>query len=227
MLTLIQNDDKVPAGRYGELLRHWDVPHRDVRLYHGEALPALEDSQAVIVLGGYMGVSESPAYPYLNRLRSFLRDLVAREVPLLGICLGAQLLAAAVGGEVQAGSRAERGVQRIKLTDAGAADPLFAGIADPFVAFQWHNDSLLPPPNAAHLARSEICPGQAFRVGSCAYGVQFHPEVNPVIVADWCRRADLDGATVEAFSRHEEQIRRAADGMLGNFIGLAGFAAPA
>jgi|GEM_PF-6641278 len=119
MITLIQNDPRVPAGRYGELLRRWGPTHRLVRLHAGDPLPEAGKSQLVIVLGGYMGVAEHEAYPFLTPLRRYLEQLAEGQVPLLAICLGGQLLAAAAGAEVRSGCRGERGVHRVELTAGG------------------------------------------------------------------------------------------------------------
>ncbi len=110
--------------------------------------------------------------------------LLATGTPLLGICLGGQLLAEVAGGAVSSNRCGEKGLVEIELTAGGRADPLLAGIDDRFQAFQWHNDSFAVPPPAQHLARSVACPGQAFRLGN-AWGVQFHPEVD--------RRSSLPG----------------------------------
>lgn len=221
MITLIQNDAKVPAGHYGELLRRWGLPHQPVRLYAGEPLPEVGESRPVIVLGGYMGVAEHEAFPFLRTLRRYVGQLVAGQVPLLAICLGAQLLATAAGAEVRSGCRGEKGVHRVELTAEGRGDPLFTGIESVFSAFQWHNDSFDLPAGAPHLAASAVCPGQAFRVGSCAYGLQFHPEVDASIVADWCRRAGVGPAVLEDFRRQEELCRQTAERLLANFLHLA------
>jgi GMP synthase-like glutamine amidotransferase len=220
MLHLIQNDPYVPAGLLDDILRERNVS--TVRLYAGKELPAPGDPSAVIVLGGFMGVHDTAKHPFLDPLKAFMAGAVERGTPLLGICLGGQLLASALGAEVRSGSRGERGVREVVLTEAAPDDPLFAGIPGTFPVFQWHSDSFDVPTGAVHLASSPACPGQAFRYGSSAYGLQFHPEVNAEIAADWSRRTGAGGEAVEDFRKHEEECTRSARRLLENFLGLAG-----
>lgn len=221
MLHIIQNDPRVPAGIFGEILREQRVVWRTFRPYAGEGFPA-PDAAATIVLGGYMGVSDTAEYPFLLPLRAFMRGAVEAGTPLLGICLGGQLLAASLGAEVRGDSRGERGLHGLALTAAGVADPLFKGVSAPFAAFQWHSDSFDIPAGAEHLAASSLCPGQAFRFGPCAYGLQFHPEVDAAIVADWCRRAGVGNEVVESFRRREGECVRIGRRLLTNFLRMAG-----
>ena len=139
------------------------MPHRLLRLYAGEALPRLDAGDGCIVFGGYMGVHDETDYQYLRPLKAFLCEAVEAGFPVLGICLGGQLLAVALGGAVSVGCRGERGVCTLDLTPEGAGDPLFAGLSSSFAAFEWHNDSFTVPPQAHHLATSAACPGQVFR----------------------------------------------------------------
>jgi GMP synthase-like glutamine amidotransferase len=153
-----------------------------------------------------------------------LAQAVADDVPTLGICLGGQLLAAAVGGRVTAGSCGEKGLQAVRLSAAGADDPLFAGIGEEFAMFQWHNDCFELPEGAILLASSAVCPGQAFRYGEHAYGLQFHPEVDRSIIGLWARETgQLSAKSVLAeFSAGEDAYRNASRRLLGNFLRLAG-----
>lgn len=219
MILLIQNDARVPAGLVGEYLDRQQIPSLLLRLQDGEPLPPPDGLQGAIVLGGYMGVHQTAAYPYLEPLRVWLRQAVERELPLLGICLGAQLLARALGGEVSPNCRGELGMHPVSLTPEGLSDPLFAGLPETFETLQWHQDSFAVPPGALHLASSPVCPGQAFRFGS-AYGVQFHPEADAEIVAAWSRLKGVDGAVLEAFRQAEARCREMAQALLENFVAL-------
>jgi GMP synthase-like glutamine amidotransferase len=222
MLHLIQNDPYVPAGLLDDILRERNADSRTVRLYVGDPLPSQREASAIIVLGGFMGVRDAAKHPFLAPLKVFMAGAAERGTPLLGICLGGQLLASALGAEVCSGIRGERGVGGIDLTEAALKDPLFAGITESFRAFQWHSDSFDLPAGAVHLASSPVCPGQAFRFGPCAYGLQFHPEVNTEIVADWSRRTGAGDEAVEAFRQREVECTRVARLLLENFLGLAG-----
>jgi len=165
-----------------------------------------------------MGVHDEADYPFLSPLKAFLHHAVEADLPVLGICLGGQLLAEALGGTVSAGCRGEKGVCRLGLTPAGAADPLFAGLPESFAAFEWHNDSFTVPPQAHHLATSAACPGQAFRWRN-AWGLQFHPEVDRQIVAAWSTPVDSAGRFTAEFTAAETAHRAMALRLLENFLG--------
>jgi len=218
MIYLMQLDGKVPPGIYSEHLLASGAPHRLLRLDTGGALPTLAPGDGCIVFGGYMGVHDDADYPYLRPLKAFLGEAVEAGFPVLGICLGGQLLAAALGGTVSAGCRGEKGVCTLDLTLEGAADPLFAGLSSPFAAFEWHNDSFTVPPQASHLAASTACPGQAFRWRN-AWGLQFHPEVDRTIVAAWSAPVDPQGGYSAEFAGAEAAHRAMALRLLENFLG--------
>jgi len=218
-VEIIQSDPEVPVGVFGELLLEWQVPFRILRPDLGESLPVSAD--AVIILGGVMGVHDEARHPFLRALKEFMGGLLAAGTPLFGICLGGQLLSAVAGGVVSSNRHGERGLVEVSLTVAGAADPLFAGINQRFLAFQWHNDSFTIPPGAAPLAASSTCPAQGFRIGN-AWGVQFHPEVDSAIVTAWSRRtSDRERLTTE-FAVAESVHRALARQLLGNFLAVAG-----
>ena len=218
VVAIIQVDPEVPAGVFGELLTEWQVPARILRPDCGEALPVGAD--AVIMLGGVMGVHDEASHPFLRLVKDFISRMLTAGTPLLGICLGGQLLADVAGGVVSSNRCGEKGLVDVSLTAAGAADPLFAGINRRFPAFQWHNDSFTIPAAAVHLATSATCPGQAFRLGK-AWGVQFHPEVDRDIVAAWSgRTTDRERLTAE-FAGAEPAHRLLARQLLGNFLTIA------
>lgn len=221
MILIVQNDAAVPAGRFARLLEDWQIPRATWRPDRGEAPPAFSGLSGVIILGGYMGVHDQERYPYLTTVRQFMTGLLTRDIPQLGICLGGQLLAAVLGGEVRTATAGERGCRQLLLTDAGRADPLFAGIPAAFPVFQWHHDSFTVPPDALHLARSADCPGQAVR-SARAWGVQFHPEVTPAIVASWRRKTGAPAAVVAEFREREGELAAVAKRLLDNFLAIAG-----
>ncbi len=166
----------------------WVLEVRDVE--RGDGLPeSLGGYDALVVLGGFMSVHDREQYPHLARTEDLLRQAVARDVPVLGLCLGGQLLASALGGRVTRNPVREIGPDRVTLTAAGRADPLFAGCPAELPVFQWHGETFAElPPGAVWLASSPACRHQAFRVGRRAYGLQFHFEVTEEMVADWARR---------------------------------------
>jgi len=227
MLLIIQNDPEVPPGNFADTIGELQVPCRIVHPYSGDALPPVMEISAAIVLGGVMGVHDTGKYPFLFGVKTFIRSCVQTEIPFLGVCLGGQLLADVLGGLVTAGSPyGEKGSLPVSLTAAGEEDPLFAAIPRDFISFQWHNDSFEIPPGGTHLAFSAACPGQAFRFGPCAWGTQFHPEVDRPIVDCWARWTEETAPVADRFLadfiRTEASYLEVSRRLLGNFLQLAG-----
>lgn len=225
MIYLLQLDGRVPPGLYGDHLRESGLPHRLLRLYEGEPLPDSGQAGALIVFGGYMGVHDEADYPFLKPLKGYLREAVEAEVPVLGICLGGQLLAEVLGGRVTTGFRGEKGLRPLELAPDAGRDPLFDGFPTIFEAFEWHNDSFDLPPEAIPLAYSAVCPGQAFRCRN-AWGLQFHPEVDHRIVSAWSAKVDPAGGYAAAFAAGEGEHRAMAIRLLENFLRCAGVLGP-
>jgi GMP synthase (glutamine-hydrolysing) len=152
----------------------------------------LAQAGGLVVLGGTMNVDEVDKYPFLARDVGWIQAAVAGELPMLGICLGAQLLAKAMGARVYPNRHREIGWYPIELTPQTADDALF-GQVDMQMTFQWHGDTFDMPSGAVHLACSPLCENQAFRYGPRAWGLQFHIEMTAKMVNDWVREADWSG----------------------------------
>ncbi len=162
----------------------WDA----VELDAGEEIPPLDGYDALWVMGGPMDVWEEDQHLWLAAEKRAIRAAVARELPYMGVCLGHQLLGAAMGGRVGRAAQAEVGILDVALTEAGRHDPLFEGMAPVFKALQWHGAEMAAaPPGAAVLAQSPLCQVQAMRVGRCAYGLQYHTELTQSTVDEWSR----------------------------------------
>lgn len=223
MLHIIQNDPAVPPGIIEQVLT---IPFRVHHPYRGELLPPPRDVSALIVLGGTMGANDEETHPYLNDVKMCIGDVVAREIPFLGICLGGQLLAAVMGGQVVSDRWGEMGSLPVILTAEGMDDLLFQGLPEEFTTFQWHNDSFDVPADGVLLARSAGCPHQAFRTGSRAWGLQFHPEVTERIIRDWCGFENAEAVNhlklLCSFSSKAREYHRAAERLFSNFVKLAG-----
>lgn len=154
-------------------------------LYRDSApLPDPRDYAALIFMGGPMSANDP--LPYLEQELRCIEQAVRRNQPVLGVCLGAQLIAKALGARVYRNPRKEIGWFQIELTADGVSDPLFAGAGARELVFHWHGETFDLPPGAVHLARSAVCSHQAYRVGHNVYGLQFHLEVTPEMIADWC-----------------------------------------
>jgi GMP synthase (glutamine-hydrolysing) len=222
MFLIVQNDPHCPAGSCLQLIASAGHTCLCVDAYSGEPFPELAKLTGIIVLGGDMGVHETERFPYLDRVRCFMGQALQAGIPLLGICLGGQLLAQLAGGTVSSPSpHGEKGICQVNLTPDGAADPLFLGLPNPFVTFQLHNDSFSLPPGATLLAYSGACPAQAFRLGGNAYGVQFHPEVDCPIVAQWSAISQPTLDLVPGFLASKAAFDAASHAILSNFISLA------
>ncbi|MDY0881781.1 type 1 glutamine amidotransferase [Dongia soli] len=161
----------------------WDA----VELDEGASIPSLGNYDALWVMGGPMDVWEEDQHPWLVAEKQAIREAVQqRGLPYLGLCLGHQLLAAAFGGDVGKMAKPEVGIFDVTLTEAGGADPIFAGMAKSQQALQWHGAEVqVPPPGAVILAQSPLCPIQAMRVGNRAYGLQYHVELTSETVREW------------------------------------------
>jgi GMP synthase (glutamine-hydrolysing) len=190
------------AARAGDELVEW-------RPAAGGDQPGGAD--ALVVFGGGMNVRDAGRLPWLRGEVELLRDAAAAGTPVLGICLGAQLLAAAAGAEVHRATAPEIGWHGVARLPAGAGDPVLGALPERFEAYQWHSYAFRPPPGAAVLAESPVCP-QAFRLdGAPAWGVQFHPEVTEAVLADWWadHEADPDTAAMDP----EAALREATAGL--------------
>jgi GMP synthase-like glutamine amidotransferase len=175
-----------------------------VELEKGDSFPSLEGYSALWVMGGSMNVNDETEFPWLVEEKALIRRAIEQfHLPYMGICLGAQLLADALGGEVQAMTTPEVGLLPIQLTQAGLNHPLMTGLPKTFKVLQWHGQEVKQLPSGATLLASSLhCPVQAYAVGDCAFGLQFHSEVTELTVEDWVQipayRADLEltlGAT--------------------------------
>lgn len=152
----------------------------------GDKLPADGcGHDALLVLGGAMNAHEDEAYPYLCQAVALIRDFHGRARPVLGICLGAQLIARAFGGRVHLLDAPELGFVEVAPSRAAAADPLLAGMAAPLPLMQWHYDGFELPAAAQLLATSRACRHQAFCMGEATHGFQFHFEVTRALVESW------------------------------------------
>lgn len=149
----------------------------------GSALPDVAAYAALIFMGGPMSVNDD--LPYLRQEMEAIRQAVERTQPILGICLGAQLVARALGAAVRRNDTREIGWYDLEFTEAATEDKLFGGLGRETV-FHWHGETFDLPPGAELLASSELCRNQAYRLGTCVYGLQFHLEVTPAMIAEWC-----------------------------------------
>ncbi|MFL5311269.1 MAG: type 1 glutamine amidotransferase [Myxococcales bacterium] len=225
-VLLLQHEPFEGPGTLGDALSGCDV--RLVRTFAGDAVPTSLADDGLVVLGGGMGVYEAERYPHLKDELRLLRAASAEERPVLGICLGSQLLAAAVGGAVAKAPRKEIGWYGVDLLPGARDDALFAAAPVAFPAFHWHGDAFTLPRGAVSLASSAMTPLQAFRVGPRAWGIQFHLETDRQVLdamldsgADDLRDAGADAAAIRASAADElPRLRESALRIFGRWAAL-------
>ncbi len=206
-ILAIEQDPTLPGlGLLGRVVRARGLPIVSAHAWEGD-LDGLRarDFGGVVPLGGSMQSWDEEGFPYLARERELLREAVDEGVPVLGICLGGQLLARALGAEARPADRPEVGWLSVEATPEAARDPLLAHLREAVGVYQWHLDVFDLPDGAVHLARSEQSEHQAFRFGERTWGLQFHPEVDLPLYRGWIRnwagapeRMGLDPDALEA-----------------------------
>jgi GMP synthase (glutamine-hydrolysing) len=147
--------------------------------------PKLDDLTHIVLLGGPMNVYEEDRYPFLRCEDLFIKEAIQRGKRILGICLGAQLLSKALGGNITRASFKEIGWFKVSLTEEGLTDPVFSSLPRTFAVFQWHEDTFEIPKGGKLLATAPVVPSQAFRYGENVYGLQFHLEVTREMIHQW------------------------------------------
>lgn len=187
-VLVVQHEADAGPGLVGEHLVRTGLRLDVIRAWRGEALPGTLGGHAgLLVLGGAVNCEDDEAAPWLPGVRALVREAVAGEVPLLGICLGGQIVAHALGGSVsQRGQGPEVGAVPLRRLPAAEDDPVFGGVPDGAPAAQWHWDEVdRLPAGAVPVLTGDDCPYQAFRVGSACWAMQFHPEAGADTVAAW------------------------------------------
>lgn len=217
-------------GTFAEVLLGRGYRAKYVRLFAGDRIPLdWGDARALIFLGGPMSVNDEAQCPYLAAEKAIIRKALAAHQPILGICLGAQLLAAAAGSAVFPAARREVGWVPVSLTREGHQDPVLSTMAQLTAAFHWHGETFDLPRGAIRLASSALTPNQAFRVDHFAYGLQFHLEVDAAMIDAWMREYphDLEPDTPASArriaadtARYAVPLRAAATDALNRFLDL-------
>ncbi len=228
-IHVLQHEQVEGLGTIAESLAAASVAPRYVRSFAGDRIPGTPgDAAGLIVMGGPMGVYEIDRHPFLRDEMRLIESTLKLGKPVLGICLGSQLLAQTLGATVGPSGRKEIGWYDVRLTGEGQRDPLFADIPARFTAFHWHGDVYPLPASATPLASSDLTPLQAFRYGESAYGLLFHLETTGGIAADMVRtwpeelaEERLDGAAIlSGCTKNLSTMKPIARTVFGRFAAL-------
>jgi GMP synthase-like glutamine amidotransferase len=225
-LPLLRHIPHESAGTLENVLTEMGLNFQYVDLYDSPPQDLnLQNAPGLVILGGAMNVDEVDKYPYLAREVQWIQNALAGGLPVLGICLGAQLLAKALGAKVYPNPVKEIGWYNVNLTPHADRDTLFEGSGKQLTVFQWHGDTFDLPPGTIRLAENPVCRNQAFRYGRSAYGLQFHIEMTSELIDSWLKHP-TNSEELEKFNpaRIREQtltelpiLEALADKVLGRF----------
>ena len=226
---VLQHTPAETLGSLEDVLWGHPIGFDYIETHSGKPVPEeMGDKAGLIVMGGPMAVYERTEYPFLADEMRLIESALKMEKPVLGICLGSQLLAAALGAEVRKGERKELGWHAVTLTEEADHDPLFVGVKRKFWPFHWHGDVFSLPRLAVSLASSRHAPHQAFRYGKNAYGLLFHLEMTEVQIsqmlgdfADELREAGGKASAITAqIPRYLPKLQEIAGGVFGRWATL-------
>ncbi len=215
---LIQHAHYEGPGLISEVAQDRGVELRIVRSFAGEHLPDWRTIAGLVVMGGPMGLTDDEEVPGLEEEMGLIWVAIDQKIPVLGVCLGAQLMAAALGADVTKGNREEVGIGTVKLTKLGQQDPVLGPSGPIIPVMHWHGDTFKIPRGATHLAESHLYRNQAFRVGSNCYAFQFHIEVNEKLASNF-RDHLPHGVKIEEELR--KSVEEAGREILGRFFDFA------
>ncbi len=222
-VLICKNIETEGPGTIEDFLKTKGIPYKIVDLSKGEDIPETKESDTLLMMGGPMSVNEDDIYPYIKKEEALVRAFIADGKRVLGVCLGAQIMAKALGSRVYKGKEQEIGWHDIELTPDGIKDPLMMKLAaHPYVGdiwkrfkvFHWHGETFDIPEGAVRLAGSELYRNQAFNYGGKAYAFQFHIEVTREMVYDWLKAEDIDHQRLKT---ETEKIYEVYHGRAWNF----------
>ena len=195
---VLQHIECEDLGTIANAMSQRGIGYKYVRLFDGEPVPSDPGNYSgMIILGGPMNVYEEDKFPYLKDEDILIKKAVKNDMPVLGICLGGQLIAKATGAKVKKGTKKEIGWYDLKLTKDSRQDKVFNSLPGTIKVFQWHGDTFDIPDGAVHLAGSGLFSNQAYRVGSSIYGLQFHLEVTQEMINRWISEYEEELSTLD------------------------------
>jgi len=218
-VLILMHDREEDAGTITTYLTQRRTEIHIVKFYEGAHLPKdAFDFDAVVSMGGPMNVYEEDKYHFLAEETEFLARCFENELPILGICLGAQLMAKAGGAKVTRAPQEETGWYEVSLTDAGKVDPFFKGLPESFAVFQLHGDTFEIPREGILLATSPTCQNQAFRISN-SLALQFHLEVQAAKLAIWLIGHNLREDVLKTYEKIREELDKNAWKLYDDFFG--------
>lgn len=220
-VLVFQHVESEDTGTLGEYLDAAGARIDTLHLYDGDDPASMRESyDAIVSMGGPMNVYEEGRYPFLRSETEYLRNAIGDGVPVLGICLGAQMIAKAAGASVVRSPKEEIGWGDVFLTREGTEDGIFSGLPAVLRVLQWHGDMFEIPENGRLLASGSVCPHQALRVDN-AIGLQFHLEVTARMLEDWFKDLPQRDAIIQEYLEWKVEEERNAHVIYDNFFSLA------
>lgn len=230
-ILCVRNQADAPLGIAADAMASAKMPYRYLDAWKEDNWPRTGDFSGLVILGGGMNAHQFDAHPWLRTLHGFVRETLDEGLPVLGICLGAQIVASVLGAEVRPSPVREVGFHPVVATDEGRSDPVLASFASGMRVFQWHEDAFELPDGATLLYSSFAVPYQAFRYSDRVYATQFHFEVTHEVIKRWCDDTDLDAlerywgvnpaALLEEAARHLPSQQEAGRRAVASFVELA------
>ncbi len=226
MVIILRHVPYEGPGLIEDMLDGRGLPYRIIDIFEEGVPLGVAGFTGIVSMGGPMSVNEGTEE--IEKEKGLLLEALGRNIPILGVCLGAQILASALGSEIYAGEQPEVGWGDVTLTQHGVEDPLLAGVDQVLPVLHWHGETFDLPEGAVRLASSEKFQNQAFRVGNKAYGLQFHLEVDDEMVREWVTR-DLEEKTLivseperilEGIKSHLQSVRFGGALIIGRFLDL-------
>jgi GMP synthase-like glutamine amidotransferase len=203
MIGILYHAAHENAGLILSVLKNEELKFKEYHLYHNDLVPKSDNLNALVIMGGPMNVDEIKKYPYLAKEVTLIQEMIKQKKPVLGICLGSQLIAKALGSKVYPNKTKEVGWHPIELSMNGIMDDLFKEVPNNTVVLHWHGDTFDLPKGATHLASTEKCQNQAFKYGENVYALQFHLEATPALAQTW---AEMDENYVRAAHEDPDEI---------------------
>jgi len=215
-LLIVKHVEVEGPGLIEQCLTEGNIPYQILTLETGVHFPRLDDLSRIVLLGGPMNVYEEDSYPFLREEDLFIKEAIQRGKFVLGICLGAQLIAKALGAKVFRAPSKEIGWYDVRLTEEGSRDPLFQGLPQSFPVFQWHEDAFSIPKAGKLLLTSGLL-NQAFRYGENAYGLQFHLEVTEDMIGEWMEAYEEEFKGTESLPHTRAEILAETEVKMGGY----------